>query len=79
MPCTVRLCLHGGWVYINSLQDLAQISQSQLGDLYRPENVIGNDEGSGNCYAKAFHTEGPRPSGSFDTKAVPALLILVMR
>mmetsp|Transcript_51033 Transcript_51033/g.114880 ORF Transcript_51033/g.114880 Transcript_51033/m.114880 type:complete len:511 (+) Transcript_51033:132-1664(+) len=42
-----------------NMQDLAQISQSQLGDLYRPENVIGNDEGSGNCYAKAFHTEGP--------------------
>ena len=30
-----------------------------LGSLYRPDNVIGNDEGSGNCYAKAFHTEGP--------------------
>lgn len=28
-------------------------------DLYRPENIIGNDESSGNCYAKAFHTEGP--------------------
>ena len=28
-------------------------------DLYRPKNIIGNDESSGNCYAKAFHTEGP--------------------
>lgn len=27
--------------------------------MYRPENIIGNDESSGNCYAKAFHTEGP--------------------
>ena len=30
-----------------------------MGDLYRPENIIGNDESCGNCYAKAFHTEGP--------------------
>mmetsp|Transcript_9241 Transcript_9241/g.20642 ORF Transcript_9241/g.20642 Transcript_9241/m.20642 type:complete len:511 (+) Transcript_9241:60-1592(+) len=42
-----------------NMQDLAQITQNPLGDLYRPENIIGNDEGSGNCYAKAFHTEGP--------------------
>lgn len=39
--------------------DLEQIAAEPLGELYRPENIIGNDEGSGNCYAKAFHTEGP--------------------
>lgn len=43
-----------------NIQDLAMIAQDPgLGDLYRPENIIGNDESSGNCYAKAFHTEGP--------------------
>eukprot|EP00929_Paragymnodinium_shiwhaense_P078548 TRINITY_DN40734_c0_g1_i1.p1 TRINITY_DN40734_c0_g1~~TRINITY_DN40734_c0_g1_i1.p1 ORF type:complete len:530 (-),score=86.26 TRINITY_DN40734_c0_g1_i1:76-1665(-) len=42
-----------------NMQDLAQIAGEPLGELYRPENIIGNDEGSGNCYAKAFHTEGP--------------------
>jgi tubulin beta len=42
-----------------NMQDLAQISATFLGDLYKPDNIVGNDEGSGNCYAKAFHTEGP--------------------
>lgn len=42
-----------------NMQDMQVITQDGLGSLYRPENVIGNDEGSGNCYAKAFHTEGP--------------------
>jgi tubulin beta len=42
------------------MQDLSQIAGDVgLGELYRPDNIIGNDEGSGNCYAKAFHTEGP--------------------
>jgi len=42
-----------------NMHDLAMVTQAPLGDLYRPENIVGNDEGSGNCYAKAFHTEGP--------------------
>lgn len=42
-----------------NMQDLASIVQDDVGELYKPENIIGNDEGSGNCYAKAFHTEGP--------------------
>lgn len=42
-----------------NMSDLAAISQTKLGDLFKPDNIIGNDEGSGNCYAKAFHTEGP--------------------
>jgi len=42
-----------------NMQDLAMISQTKLGDLYKPDYIIGNDEGSANCYAKAFHTEGP--------------------
>jgi tubulin beta len=42
-----------------NMSDLQTIKQDNLGSLYRPDNVIGNDEGSGNCYAKAFHTEGP--------------------
>ena len=43
-----------------NMGDLATVAQdSFVGDLYRPENIIGNDESSGNCYAKAFHTEGP--------------------
>lgn len=42
-----------------SMQDLTMLTQDALGDLYRPDNIIGNDDGSGNCYAKAFHTEGP--------------------
>lgn len=42
-----------------SMQDLGRLCNSDLGGLYRPENVIGNDEGCANCYAKAFHTEGP--------------------
>jgi len=42
-----------------NMGDLEQITSQDLGRLYRPENIIGNDEGSGNCYAKAFHTEGP--------------------
>jgi len=42
-----------------NMSDLASISQTALGDMYKPDNIIGNDEGSGNCYAKAFHTEGP--------------------
>jgi tubulin beta len=42
-----------------NMSDLSAITQDPLGDLYRPENIIGNDEGSGNCYAKAFHTDGP--------------------
>jgi len=42
-----------------NMSDLGAISQTPLGDLYKPDNIIGNDEGSGNCYAKAFHTEGP--------------------
>lgn len=43
-----------------NLGDLASVAQDpKVGDLYRPENIIGNDESSGNCYAKAFHTEGP--------------------
>jgi len=42
-----------------NMHDLAFLTQDSLGDLYRPENVVGSDEGSGNCYAKAFHTEGP--------------------
>lgn len=43
-----------------NMGDLASIAEDvQVGDLYRPEDIIGNDESSGNCYAKAFHTEGP--------------------
>lgn len=42
-----------------NMADLSSVSQTPLGDLYKPDNIIGNDEGSGNCYAKAFHTEGP--------------------
>ncbi|CAE7620544.1 unnamed protein product [Symbiodinium pilosum] len=43
-----------------NMGDLATIAEdSAVGDLYRPEDIIGNDESSGNCYAKAFHTEGP--------------------
>lgn len=42
-----------------SMQDLGSICGDSLGGLYRPENIVGNDEGCGNCYAKAFHTEGP--------------------
>jgi len=42
-----------------NMQDLAMTIAGNLGHLYRPENLVGNDEGSGNCYAKAFHTEGP--------------------
>eukprot|EP00931_Biecheleriopsis_adriatica_P074781 TRINITY_DN4877_c0_g1_i2.p1 TRINITY_DN4877_c0_g1~~TRINITY_DN4877_c0_g1_i2.p1 ORF type:complete len:537 (-),score=86.17 TRINITY_DN4877_c0_g1_i2:371-1954(-) len=43
-----------------NMADLALFAQDQtMGQLYRPENIIGNDESSGNCYAKAFHTEGP--------------------
>ncbi|CAK9024426.1 unnamed protein product [Durusdinium trenchii] len=43
-----------------NMGDLATVAQDpRIGDLYRPENIIGNDESSGNCYAKAFHTEGP--------------------
>lgn len=42
-----------------NMQDLELITQDDLGHLYRPENIVGNDEGSGNCYAKAYHTEGP--------------------
>lgn len=43
-----------------NISDLAHFAQDKgLGDLYRPENIIGNDESCGNCYAKAFHTEGP--------------------
>ncbi|CAK0889946.1 unnamed protein product [Prorocentrum cordatum] len=42
-----------------NMADLSAITQDPLGDLYRPENIIGNDEGSGNCYAKAYHTDGP--------------------
>eukprot|EP00401_Gymnodinium_catenatum_P083264 CAMPEP_0117521348 /NCGR_PEP_ID=MMETSP0784-20121206/33639_1 /TAXON_ID=39447 /ORGANISM="" /LENGTH=428 /DNA_ID=CAMNT_0005317373 /DNA_START=213 /DNA_END=1499 /DNA_ORIENTATION=- len=42
------------------MQDLAIVAQDrEVGELYKPENIIGNDEGSANCYAKAFHTEGP--------------------
>lgn len=47
-----------------NMQDLASMVTGQLGHLYRPENIIGNDEGSGNCYAKAFHTEGADLSDS---------------
>ena len=39
-----------------NMQDLHQITSDSLGQLYRPDNVIGNDEGSANCYAKAFRT-----------------------
>mmetsp|Transcript_18685 Transcript_18685/g.45010 ORF Transcript_18685/g.45010 Transcript_18685/m.45010 type:complete len:516 (+) Transcript_18685:14-1561(+) len=42
-----------------NMQDLQQITADDLGNLYRPDNIIGNDEGAANCYAKAFHTEGP--------------------
>ena len=42
-----------------NLADLEQVTREPLGNLYRPEMVVANDEGSGNCYAKAFHTEGP--------------------
>ncbi|EER20448.1 beta-tubulin, putative [Perkinsus marinus ATCC 50983] len=44
-----------------NLSDLQQVigSSDGLGSLYRPEGIIANDEGSGNCYARAFHTEGP--------------------
>lgn len=43
-----------------NMSDLTTFAQQPgLGELYRPENIIGNDESSGNCYAKAFHTEGP--------------------
>jgi tubulin beta len=42
-----------------NMADLQALSQTPIGDLYKPDNIIGNDEGSGNCYAKAFHTEGP--------------------
>ncbi|KAF4667055.1 hypothetical protein FOL47_003781 [Perkinsus chesapeaki] len=44
-----------------NLSDLHQVTASSdgLGSLYRPEAIIANDEGSGNCYARAFHTEGP--------------------
>eukprot|EP00928_Gymnodinium_smaydae_P087263 TRINITY_DN71548_c0_g1_i1.p1 TRINITY_DN71548_c0_g1~~TRINITY_DN71548_c0_g1_i1.p1 ORF type:complete len:520 (-),score=108.47 TRINITY_DN71548_c0_g1_i1:41-1600(-) len=42
-----------------NMQDLYTVAQDKVADCYKPENIIGNDEGSGNCYAKAFHTEGP--------------------
>jgi tubulin beta len=42
-----------------NMADLAQIVQDPLGDLFRPENIKGSDDGSGGNYAKAFHTEGP--------------------
>eukprot|EP00930_Biecheleria_cincta_P077372 TRINITY_DN64653_c0_g1_i1.p1 TRINITY_DN64653_c0_g1~~TRINITY_DN64653_c0_g1_i1.p1 ORF type:complete len:524 (-),score=84.47 TRINITY_DN64653_c0_g1_i1:144-1715(-) len=43
-----------------NMSDLTTFAQCPgLGELYRPDNIIGNDESSGNCYAKAFHTEGP--------------------
>lgn len=42
-----------------NMNELAQVTRDNLGRLYRPECIIGTDEGSGNCYAKAFHTEGP--------------------
>lgn len=42
-----------------NMLDLEALTDKDLGQLYRPENIVGNDEGSGNCYAKAFHTEGP--------------------
>jgi len=42
-----------------NMHDLSTLVSDDLGSLYRPDNIIGNDEGSGNCYAKAFHTEGP--------------------
>jgi tubulin beta len=42
-----------------NMTDLSQVKSEPLGGLYRPDNIVGNDEGSGNCYAKAFHTEGP--------------------
>lgn len=42
-----------------NMHDLAYATNDSLGELFRPENIVGSDEGSGNCYAKAFHTEGP--------------------
>jgi len=42
-----------------NMQDLDQVTRGSLGNLFRPEMIVANDEGSGNCYAKAFHTEGP--------------------
>lgn len=41
-----------------NMQDLASITSGPLGHLYKPESIIGNDEGSSNCYAKAFHLQG---------------------
>jgi tubulin beta len=35
------------------------LSDSLSSGRYKKESVIGSDCGSGNCYAKAFHTEGP--------------------
>ena len=40
-----------------NVQDLEQAVRQT--SIYRPEATVATDEGSGNCYAKAFHTEGP--------------------
>ena len=32
---------------------MAKMRMQTLGTVRRPENIIGNDESSGNCYAKA--------------------------
>lgn len=42
-----------------NMQDLATLAADSIGDCFKPANIIGSDESSGNCYAKAFHTEGP--------------------
>ena len=46
------------WSPETTLQEIKKIIDGVV-QVYRPDNIIGNDEGSGNCYAKAFHTEGP--------------------
>jgi len=42
-----------------NMHDLAMIVNDPLGNLYKPESIVGNDEGAANCYAQAFHSTGP--------------------
>ena len=42
-----------------NLDDMIQVLQSsKMFPLYSSRNIIGSNDGSGNCYARAFHTDG---------------------